>query len=91
MGKGSGRRPSSLTPSEMEDRWKMAFKKDPFDKEGKMSTYNRGASAIKEQNLKWYTNGKQNRFVSEGSEPEGYYRGRTMGKSLSLNKKKQEV
>jgi len=36
-----------------------------------------GRSAVKEKNLKWYTNGIDNVYVTEGTEPEGYRRGRT--------------
>lgn len=36
-----------------------------------------GRSAIKENNLKWYTNGNENIYVTEGSQPIGYYRGRS--------------
>jgi hypothetical protein len=36
-----------------------------------------GRSAISEQNLKWYTNGLDNIYVTEGTNPPGYYRGRS--------------
>ena len=36
-----------------------------------------GRSAVKEKNLKWYTNGEKNVYVTEGTEPVGYKRGRT--------------
>lgn len=39
-----------------------------------------GRSAVKEKNLKWYTNGKDNVYVTEGTQPEGFQRGRTMHK-----------
>lgn len=35
-----------------------------------------GRSAIKEKNLKWYTNGITTIYVAEGTQPEGFYRGR---------------
>lgn len=35
-----------------------------------------GRSAVKEKNLKWYTNGKIAIYVTEGTQPEGYTRGR---------------
>ena len=37
-----------------------------------------GRSAVKEQNLKWYTNGINAIYVSEGSQPDGYQRGRKL-------------
>jgi hypothetical protein len=37
-----------------------------------------GRSAIKEKNLKWYTNGSQTIYCAEGSQPDGYVRGRTI-------------
>lgn len=37
-----------------------------------------GRSAAKEKNLKWYTNGVNNKFITEGTEPESWYRGRTI-------------
>lgn len=36
-----------------------------------------GRSAIKEKNLKWYTNGLENKFIPENTQPNGWYRGRT--------------
>ncbi len=36
-----------------------------------------GRSAVTEKNLKWYTNGVDNVYVTEGTEPAGYHRGRT--------------
>ena len=35
-----------------------------------------GRSAIKEQNIRWYNNGKDNIYVPEGTEPKGYKPGR---------------
>ena len=35
-----------------------------------------GRSAITENNLKWYNNGVDTIYVSEGTQPEGYYAGR---------------
>jgi len=37
-----------------------------------------GRSAIKEQNLRWYTDGTENRYLSEGTVLEGWERGRTL-------------
>ena len=39
-----------------------------------------GRSAIKEQNLKWYTNGTKTIYVTEGTQPPGFVRGRKMNK-----------
>lgn len=39
-----------------------------------------GRSAVTEQNLKWYTNGTDNLYISEGTQPADYRRGRTMKK-----------
>ena len=39
-----------------------------------------GRSAIREKNLKWYTDGISNKYITEGTEPEGYKRGRTVRK-----------
>jgi len=36
-----------------------------------------GRSAVKEKNLKWYTNGQENIYVTEGNQPKGYFRGRS--------------
>jgi len=36
-----------------------------------------GRSAIKEQNLRWYTNGHDNKYITEGTEPAGFRNGRT--------------
>lgn len=35
-----------------------------------------GRSAAKELNLKWYNNGERNMFIPEGTQPEGFVRGR---------------
>jgi len=35
-----------------------------------------GRSAIKEKNLKWYTNGLENKFIPENTQPNEWYRGR---------------
>jgi hypothetical protein len=36
-----------------------------------------GRSAITEKNLKWYTDGKKNKYITEGTQPDGFVRGRT--------------
>ena len=33
-----------------------------------------GRSAVREKNLKWYTDGKSNKYITEGTEPEGFRR-----------------
>ena len=35
-----------------------------------------GRSVVLEKNLRWYNNGKENIYVTEGSESEGFIRGR---------------
>ena len=35
-----------------------------------------GRSVVKEKNLKWYTDGLKNKFITENTEPIGWYRGR---------------
>ena len=35
-----------------------------------------GRSAVTEQNLKWYSNGEKTIYVTEGTQPEGFRRGR---------------
>lgn len=37
-----------------------------------------GRSAVTEQNLKWYTNGSNVIYVTEGTQPNGYVRGRKL-------------
>jgi hypothetical protein len=36
-----------------------------------------GRSAVKEKNLKWYTNGEENIYVTEDTQPKGFYSGRS--------------
>jgi hypothetical protein len=36
-----------------------------------------GRSAVKEKNLRWYTNGESTIYVTEGTQPEGFTKGRT--------------
>ena len=50
-----------------------------YDKSGKNNPMH-GRSAVTEKNLKWYTNGVDNLYVTEGTQPDGYHRGRTMKK-----------
>jgi hypothetical protein len=49
------------------------------DKSGKNNPMY-GRSAVTEKNLKWYTNGVDNLYVTEGTQPDDYRRGRTMKK-----------
>jgi hypothetical protein len=37
-----------------------------------------GRSIVREKNLKWYTNGSTVIYVTEGTEPDGYIRGRKL-------------
>jgi hypothetical protein len=41
-----------------------------------------GRSAIREKNLKWYNDGKKNIYVTEGTEPTGFLRGRLMPRKV---------
>jgi hypothetical protein len=45
-----------------------------------------GRSVVKEKNLKWYTNGVDNLYIPEGTQPKSYHRGRTMKKKSSQEK-----
>jgi hypothetical protein len=47
-----------------------------------------GKSAVKDNNLKWYNNGKDNIYVSEGSEPIGYSLGRIIPSNYRRYKKR---
>ena len=48
-----------------------------YDKSGKNNPMY-GRSAVTEKNLKWYTNGVDNLYVTEGTQPSDYRRGRTV-------------
>lgn len=51
-----------------------------------------GRSAIKENNLKWYHNGSVTIYVTEGSEPAGYIRGRIIrSRSATSNETKKLI
>lgn len=50
-----------------------------YDKTGKNNPMY-GRSAVKEKNLKWYTNGTENIYVTENTQPASFKRGRTMKK-----------
>jgi hypothetical protein len=49
-----------------------------------------GRSAITEKKLKWYTNGTENKYITEGTQPDDFVRGRTnlLGK---IGKRKNEI
>lgn len=46
-----------------------------YDKSGDNNPMH-GRSAVTEKNLKWYCNGEKTIYVTEGTQPEGYWRGR---------------
>jgi group I intron endonuclease len=48
-----------------------------------------GRSIITEKNMKWYTNGEENRYFPEGKQPPEYWRGRT-NISGKIGKKKND-
>ena len=41
-----------------------------------------GRSAVRENNLKWYTDGVNTIYVTENTQPEGYRRGRTFPRKI---------
>jgi len=49
-----------------------------------------GRSVITERNLKWYTNDKENKYMTEGTEPPGFRRGRT-NLSGKIGKRKNAI
>ena len=48
-----------------------------YDKSGKKNPMY-GKSAVTEKNLKWYTDGTINLYITENTQPDGYRRGRTI-------------
>jgi len=66
----------SYTEEEKRERLKNFGK---YNKSGKKNPMY-GRSAVTEKNLKWYTNGVDNLYVTEGTQPDDYHRGRTMKK-----------
>lgn len=67
----------NMTQEERENRIKaiklgIAEKRDQSGNKNPMA----GRSIIREKNLKWYTNGITTIYVTEGTQPEGFYRGR---------------
>lgn len=67
---------SNLTAEERSER----NRKCRWDKSGKNNPM-AGRSVVTEKNLKWYTNGEKTIYVTEGTQPLGYIRGRTLRKS----------
>jgi group I intron endonuclease len=41
-----------------------------------------GRSAVREKNLKWYTNGIEDKYITEGTQPQGWTRGRSKLRKL---------
>jgi len=58
-----------------EEQRKERLSKWTYDKFGKKNPMF-GRSAVKEKNLKWYNNGEQSIYVTEGTQPSGYIPGR---------------
>lgn len=65
-----------LTPEQRKERLKNAHSADKSGDKNPMF----GRSAVKEKNLKWYTNGVDNLYITENTQPADYRRGRTMKK-----------
>lgn len=65
----------NYTEEERAARVEKMKKMQQRDKSGKNNTMY-GRSAVKENSLKWYTDGTKNIYVTEGTEPEGFRRGR---------------
>jgi hypothetical protein len=61
------------------DKVKQGIKENRRDFSGKNNPM-AGRSAITEKNLKWYTDGINSLYVTEDTQPSGYYRGRKMKK-----------
>jgi len=62
----------SLTEEQRRDRVKNMHGHDVSGNNNPMY----GRSAVKEKNLKWYNNGETSIYVTEGTQPEGYVKGR---------------
>jgi hypothetical protein len=58
-----------------EEQRKERLSKWTYDHSGKNNPMF-GRSAVKERNLKWYNNGEQSIYVTEGTQPSGYIPGR---------------
>jgi hypothetical protein len=50
-----------------------------------------GRSAVTESNLKWYTDGVQTIYVTEGTQPDGFTRGRKLGKRKPHSEKTKRL
>jgi len=57
------------------DEHKLALSLNHADVSGKNNPMY-GRSIIAEKDLKWYTNGEEEKYCVEGTEPQGWYRGR---------------
>jgi hypothetical protein len=75
----------SLTEEERKDRIKNMHGHDVSGSNNPMY----GRSAVKEKNLKWYNNGETSIYVTEGTQPEGYVKGR--GKMKPRKRKEGSV
>lgn len=69
------------------ERFRIGMLRRDFSKENNPMF---GRSAIKEKNLKWYNNGTENIYVTEGCAPEGFVRGRVGIKRKSPSKETRE-
>lgn len=69
----------NYTEDQRADRLVTMSKMQQRDKSGSKNPMY-GRSVVTEKNLKWYTNGVDNLYVTEGTQPAGYHRGRTMKK-----------
>lgn len=49
-----------------------------------------GRSAVSEQNLRWYNDGEKNIYVSQGTQPKGFFRGRINMKRKPHSKEHRE-
>lgn len=69
----------NLTDDELNDR-KQKIKKGIAEKRNFNGDRNpmAGRSIVNEKRLKWYTDGKQNLYITENTQPDGFYRGRTL-------------
>lgn len=72
----------SLSKKQKSAEHKMNLSKNHADVSGAKNPMF-GRSAAKENNLKWYTNGTENKFIPENTQEEGWQRGRTKIKSSS--------